>query len=143
MRKNTTWVHRPGLELLTFRFQVQRTKPLSHHRHMRLPVKKVWIINPRLQSTSNKKTRGCRSSHGVTLPTSRTSSLTTFMMSAAVSPLVKASVPAMPSLKRSSKVKTAESRNWKNTRADYKDDYHALRGNTEDNSRCMPCFGVC
>ena len=44
--------------------------------------------------------------------TNNTSSLTTFITSAAVSPFPLASVPAIPSLKRSSNVNMAESRNW-------------------------------
>ena len=43
--------------------------------------------------------------------TNNTSSLTTFITSAAVSPFALASVPAIPSLKRSSNVNKAESRN--------------------------------
>ena len=45
--------------------------------------------------------------------TKSTSSLTTFIMSAVVSPFAFASVPEIPSFKRSSKVNMAESRSWK------------------------------
>lgn len=55
----------------------------------------------------------CHSCCIICVLTNNTSSFTTSMTSAAVWPFVLASVPVIPSLKRSSKVNIAESRSWK------------------------------
>lgn len=93
---------------------------LLREQGLALPLPSIYSprarpCNPLFPSLSN-ASHTCRLQYllvPICVLTNNTSSLTTFMTSAAVWPFVLASVPVIPSLKRSSKVNIAESRSWK------------------------------